>query len=149
MNGHSVNWNSAEEAADSFLRAVRTGDDVLLWSLFSTQARQFIVERARRKGLTSETAADLLSDAADEDVRRGFIADLMAGVTKDLENVRVERIRLGDSRNEADSVTIDIVEVLVTGVGPELPPLPVASLVLSLEETSWRVDRLIPRPGQH
>lgn len=140
-------WPTPQVAAAAFLEAMRAGDDLALWELLSAEAQRFVIDRAVRRGLSAEVADSLLADDADPDVFRGFVADVFAGVTKDLEGVRLDRVGLDESHAANGKVTVTLVESFATGPGAPLPPLPVASLVFAPAGDGWMVERLVPRPG--
>lgn len=130
------------QVVSAFLAAMRRGDDAAVWEQFSDEARRFIVERARRRGMDAETARALLEGSADPDLRREFLAQVMAGLTKDLEGLRLDMIVPGEPVGEGDRRVVDLAEAFTIPAGPQLPPLPVASLELRLEGDAWRVERL-------
>lgn len=139
---------SPTDAAAAFLTAIENGDSEDIWECFSTKARQFVVERGVRRGLSPEAGASILDGTATAHFRRQFLDDVLAGLRRDLELVRLPLVEIGSaSRLDEHRVRVTYLERFEVPLGPPLEPLPVGSIELIEEGGAWRVERLIPRPG--
>lgn len=132
-----------------FLEAIYEGDSELIWALFSSSARQFVVSRGVRRGLPAGLGEEILRDTAGDLEKAEFLGDLLAGIEKDLETVDLGRVVVSDEveQEEGSRARLRYEERFVIESGPKLDPLPVGSMELVLEEGGWRIDRLHPRPG--
>lgn len=138
----------ATDTAAAFLAAIEDGDAQTVWECFSTSARRFVVERGVRRGLSPEAGASILDGTATEHFHRQFIEDVLAGLRKDLELVRIPLVEVAPpSPLDDHRVRVVYLERFDVPVGPPLEPLPVGSIDLVSEDGVWRVERLIPRPG--
>lgn len=143
---------ASEEAlrtAERFFDALVEGDSRSLWDLFSEQARAYIINIGHERGMDFDLASALRAGTAAVEDMEDFLADLLAGIRHDLTGVDLERLAL-ESVAEPESPMRVRVTYLVE-LGPRLdelqPAIPAGSLVLVLEDEGWRVDRLVPRPG--
>lgn len=135
--------------AGAFLQAIYEGDPGAIWSSFSVEARSFVVARGVRRGMSYELGQALLENSADPLDEVEFLADLLGGIEKDLANVDLGRIIVGEAPETIaeHKVRVRFSEKFLIDVGPQLEPLPVGSLELVREGDSWKIDRLVPRPG--
>lgn len=141
--------DGAAVVAGQFLEAIYEGDSNLVWALFSADAREFIVARGVRRGLTLELGRALLDGTADEFERAEFLGDLLAGLEKDLETVDLSLVSVSEDVEDLGpgKVRVRYFEAFTIELGPPLEALPVGLVELVLEAGCWRVERLIPRPG--
>lgn len=144
-SGHST----PSEAAEHFLAAIKEGDPGTVWNSFSPGAKDFIISRGVRRGLPPELGNALLDGTADVLDHIEFLADLLAGLAKDLERIDMDRVvvdaqttQLADGR-----VKVVFLEEFYVEVGPQLDPLPVGSLEMVRSGRKWEVDRINPTPG--
>lgn len=136
------------EAAQRFLTAIYEGDSELIWDLFASGAREYVITRGLRRGMAAEPAQAILEGTADDLERVQFLGDLLAGLEKDLENVDLSRVVIADEVEDLETgrARVRFLERFVVPAGPQLDPLPVGSIELVEEGGEWRVERLVPRP---
>jgi hypothetical protein len=140
--------DSAQGAAAAFLTAIDQGEANAVWECFSTGARQFVIDRGIRRGLSPVAGASILDGTASPHFRDQFLEDLLAGLRRDLELVRLPLVEIGTvSPLDDRRVRVIYLERFDVPLGPPLEPLPVGSVELVEEDGGWRVERLIPRPG--
>lgn len=140
--------DSAQEATAAFLTAIDQGNAHAVWACFSTGARQFVINRGIRRGLSPVAGASILDGTASPHFRDQFLEDLLAGLRRDLEGVRFPLVEIGALAPLDDRrVRVTYLEAFDVPLGPPLDPLPVGSVELVEEDGAWRVERLIPRPG--
>lgn len=145
-NGQPPSGPSTVAAA--FFQAIRDKDAISVWQAFSHSARTYIIDRGIRRGLAPEDAAAILDDTADPVILDRFVGDVLQGIAKDLELVRLDLVELGPPTSADGSRTrIVYFERFEIVAGPPLDPLPIGSMILVFEHGSWKVERLIPRPG--
>lgn len=140
---------SPSEAAEQFLMAIKEGDPGAVWTSFSSGAKEFIISRGVRRGLPPELGNALLEETADVLDHVEFLADLLAGLAKDLERIDMDRVIVDPQPTElADGrVKVVFLEEFYVEVGPQLDPLPVGSLEMVRTAARWEVDRINPTPG--
>ncbi len=139
----------APAVVEQLFAALRAGDAAAVWELFASEARSFIVNRGVRKGMAAEFGAAVLSGTADPRELAHFLDDLLAGLHRDLERVNLERVVVADQTEplEGGAVKVQYLERFVVPVGPPLDPLPVGSVELIVEDGTWKVRKIVPRPG--
>ncbi len=139
----------AVQAARALLDAVRGGDQEALWELFGTEGRRYIVGRGIRRGMSAGFGAELLAGTAAPAERAQFLRDLLGGIETDLERVDLDRVVFADAPEHLGDGRVKVVylEEFVVPVGPPLDPLPVGSVELLVEDGTWKVAKLVPRPG--
>lgn len=138
---------TAVRAARRFLTAIYEGDTDGIWVLFAPEARQFVVGRAMRKGLSGDLGRELVDGTADAMERAEFLGDLLRGLQRDLETVDLSRVYVEDADTGAATQTsVVFYERFVVEAGPPLDPLPVGSVEMIRIDSKWRVQRLIPGP---
>lgn len=139
---------SPAEVAAAFLAAVDRGDPHAVWECFSGGARRFVVDRGIRRGLSPAAGESILDGTATPHFREQFLDDLLAGLRRDLELVRLPLVEIGPVIGLGDhKVSVTYLERFDVPVGPPLEPLPVARVELIDDAGEWRVEKLIPRPG--
>lgn len=135
--------------AEAFFTALKGGDARALWDLFSETARAFIINIGHERGMEFDLASQIRAGTAADDEMDGFLSDLMAGLRHDLAGVDLNRVAL-EAKAEPEAPMQMRVNYLVP-LGPEIAGLqtaiPAGSLLLSLGDDGWKVERLIPRPG--
>lgn len=139
---------SATGAAERFLNAIFEADTDLIWDLFSAAAREHVVARGMRRGLSADLGRALLEGTAEDMERAEFMGDLLGGLQRDLETVDLSRVHvepIGESF-DASQETVVFYERFIVAVGPPLEPLPVGSIELVRVDGKWMVDRLVPGP---
>jgi hypothetical protein len=141
--------SAALAAAERFFMSVLYGDRQALWDLFSAGARQFIVRRGVERGLDPGLGASVSSGQIGGEAAAAFLADLLAGIRKDLEHVDLSDLAF-DSVAEPHAplqVRVTYLQTLGTTTGPAISAFPAGSLLMILEDDRWKVERLVPRPG--
>lgn len=137
------------EVAERFFAAIAANDADLVWELFTQRARDYIISVGHERGMDFDLASRLRSDTATADERADFLGDLLEGLRRDLRGVELDRLAL-ESKAEPEAPMQERVHYLVQ-IGPEMEgiqtAIPAGSLVLSLENEVWRVERLEPVPS--
>lgn len=147
-NGGAPKVPTPGEVAAEFFGAVGRGDGERVWGLFSQRARHFVVDRAVRRGLGPEVGRAILDESVDATTRRSYLEDLLAGLGRDLEGIRLDLIEIGDETSTDDGrIRVTVLERFLVEVGTPPPPLPVASVIVTAEGGEWKVDHLVVRPG--
>lgn len=138
----------AVDAAERFMMSIHVGDAEEAWASFSHEAKQTILRRGVNNGMPHELAQQIGANGASQAERASFMVNLMAGLQKDLESIDIPNMLLvAQAELHAPlQLRVRYLQELGGGVGPKLPPLPAGSIILTLEEETWRVERLIPRP---
>lgn len=136
--------------AESFFNALKSGDGRALWDLFSENARNYIINIGQERGMEFELASRLRAGTASDEELDDFLADLVAGIQRDLAGLDFARLAL-ESKVEPEAPMMVRVTFLQS-LGPMIDELqtaiPAGALVLSLEDSQWRLERIVPRPGQ-
>jgi hypothetical protein len=135
---------AALAVAERFFTAVLYGDRRGLWSLFTPSARRFILRRGREKGLPAEVAEMILAGDLHGSEAEVFLADLMAGIRRDLEAVDLGAVALSSvaEPHAPLQVKVTFLQTLGEGPGPTVAAFPAGSLLLALDGDEWKVDRL-------
>ena len=139
----------AVDAAEAFMMSVHVGDAEAAWESFSDEAKENILSRGVAKGMPDDLAQRLGAKEASPAEHATFVLDLMAGLQKDLELIDIPSMLLVSQAEPHAPLQLRVryLQELGGGVGPKIPPLPAGSIILTLENDVWRVERLIPGPG--
>ena len=136
-------------AAELFFHTVAAGDARGLWEQFSEAARAYILSLGHERGMDFDLTSRLRSGTASEEEVDDFLGDLMTGIQKDLAGVDFSRLAF-ESKAEPEAPMQVRVHYLVR-LGPDSPDfltaVPAGSIVFSLEGDEWKIERLVPRPG--
>ncbi|MGH2772234.1 MAG: hypothetical protein ACRDIU_03735 [Actinomycetota bacterium] len=135
--------------AEQFLLTVASGDARAMWELFSETARAFIVGLGHERGMQFDLVSRLKQGTASDQELDEFLGDLMLGIQRDLAGLDYTRLAF-ESVAEPEAPMQVRVNYLVR-LGPEMEgmqaAIPAGSILLSLENDEWKVERLVPRPG--
>lgn len=137
-------------AAETFFEAVKAGDARRLWDIFGENAKLWVINIGQERGMGIDLASRLRQGIAGEDEEAEFLADLMAGIQRDLSGLDFSRMAF-ESKVEPEApmqVRVHYLMQLGPQMGDLTPAIPAGSLILTLEDSGWRVERLIPRPGK-
>ena len=139
---------AALAVAEEFFAAVAAGDARRVWSLFSDSAQAYVINIGHERGMDFDLASRIRAGSASEEEMDDFLGDLLAGIQRDLAGLDFSRLAF-DSKAAPEAPMQVRVNYLVQ-IGPEVQSLqtavPAGSLVLSLEEDGWKLERLVPRP---
>lgn len=135
---------SALEVARLFVDAVVWGEHRKVWELMGLEARTTVLKVASDRGMDEGLVARLRDGTASDAERNDFLADLITGLRADLAGNDLDAL---DYEEDAEPPEPGRARVVVTvpvafGFGGNLP---VASVELAIEETEWRIQRLVPQ----
>lgn len=137
-------------AAQAFFAALAARRADAVWAAFSDRARDYIINVGHERGMDFDLAARLRAGSASEQEMESFLADLLAGLERDLRGVDLSRLAF-EAKAEPEAPMQVRVNYLVT-IGPQIEgvqtAIPAGSLVLALEEDGWKLERIEPRPPQ-
>lgn len=143
--------SEAQAAAESFLAAIKKGDHRGVWAMFSDIAQAFVLNRAVDRGMDFDLMSGIRDGTApEEDVDR-YLEELLEGLRRDLRGVDIDRL-VYEATPEAESTTRQVRVVYLLemdmAIGDQRPSIPAGSVIVAPQDDgSWRVDRLVPRPG--
>ncbi len=139
---------TAVGAARSFVHAVAWGEHRTVWELLARDGRKAVLRVALGRGMDDVLASRLREDRAEAHELDAFLTDLVNGLRADLAGADLDTVgfEFVDAPPEAQSVSV----VLTTPTAPEIARhgfenLPVATLELVAEGTTWRVAAITPR----
>lgn len=163
----------AEDAATRtikrFFFAVSIGDGPAVWEELSQRARAFVLNLAVQQGMDFDLGSRLRSGTATTAEVEEYQSNLTWGIQRDLEGLDLANLVYEASPEEAGpggtepsgggqlrvryavplGLTLPAGRRSDDGLGtPDTPAIPAGSVLLSMEVGAWRVDRLIPRPGE-
>lgn len=136
-------------AAELFFRTVAAGDARGLWEQFSEAARAYILNLGHERGMDFDLTSRLRSGTASDEEIDDFLGDLLLGIQRDLAGVDFARLAF-ESKAEPEApmqVRVNYLVRLGPDAGDLLTAMPAGSIVFSLEDDDWKIERLIPRPG--
>jgi len=137
------------KAAERFFQALAGDDARGLWNCFGDQARAFVLNLGLERGMDFDLNSRLRQGATTDEEFDEFIGDFLQGVRRDLRGVDIQRLAF-ESQVEPETTMRVRVTYLVTlgepGVGI-VTAVPAGSLVMVLEHSDWKVERIVPRPG--
>ncbi len=149
LEPEEVASEGALAVAEEFFAAVSTGDGRAVWNLFSDTAQAYIINIGHERGMDFDLASRLRAGTATDEEMNDFLGDLLAGIQHDLSGVDFPRLAF-ESKAEPEAPMQVRVNYLVQ-IGPEAQEfqtaMPAGSIVLSLQEGEWKIERLVPRPG--
>lgn len=141
----------AQAAAERFLAAIDKSDHRGVWDLFSEIAQAFVLNRAVDRGMDFDLMSGIRDGTApDEDVDR-YLEELLEGLRRDLRGVDIGRL-IFEAKPEAESTTRQVRVVYLLemdmAIGDQRPSIPAGSVIVAPQDDgTWKIDRLIPRPG--
>ncbi len=121
--------------------------------MFSGSAQAYIINLGIQRGMDFDLASRLRSGVATTEETDDFLGDLLAGLQRDLVGIDLTRVAFESKASPEAPMQVRV--NLLVQLGPELDALqtaiPAGSIVLSLEDEVWRVERLLgagaTRPG--
>lgn len=121
--------------------------------MFSGSAQAYIINLGIQRGMDFDLASRLRSGVATTEETDEFLGDLLAGLQRDLVGIDLTRVAFESKASPEAPMQVRV--NLLVQLGPELNALqtaiPAGSIVLSLEDEVWRVERLLgagaTRPG--
>jgi hypothetical protein len=132
--------------ARRFLAAVREGKTDELWDLLSPAARTHVLDVGEQIGVPASIIGRMRIGTADDAVRSTFLDEVLVGIRADLRDSDLDRLEPELVDRDDHSARVGLVEPIGDGVGPPMPPLPAAWLVVSRHERGWVIDRIdLPR----
>lgn len=137
--------DAAVATARTFVAAVAWGEHHTVWEMLSKEGRSVVLRVASKRGMDEAMLARLRDGTAAPSEREQFLTDLVNGLRADLEGNNLEGLDYeADPAPEAGRSRVILVAPMPVGLSAGLP---VASIELTHETGSWRVERLMPRPG--
>lgn len=135
----------AVATARTFVAAVAWGEHHTVWEMLSKEGRSVVLRVAEKRGMDEAMVARLRDGTAAPSEREQFLTDLVNGLRADLEGNNLEGLDYEpDPDPETERSRVILVAPMPVGLSAGLP---VASIELTQERGSWRVERLLPRPG--
>lgn len=136
-----------DQAARAFVDAVVWGEHRRVWDMLGLEGRTTVLKVAAARGMDELLVARLRDGSASEHEREEFLADLVTGLRADLAGNDLDALEY-----ELDTAPAEPGRSRVVIQAP-LPPmlggyLPAASVELSIEGGSWKVERLVPLTSQ-
>ena len=149
LEPEEVASEGALATAEAFFAALAAGDARAMWDLFSDSARAYIISLGHERGMDFDFASRLRAGTASEAESQDFLSDVLLGIQKDLTGVDFSRLAF-ESKVEPEAPMQVRVNYLVQ-VGPQVDELqtaiPAGSILLTLQEEQWKVERLLPISG--
>ena len=135
--------------AEQFLLTISSGNAREMWDMFSETAQAYIIGLGHERGMDFDLASRLRSGTTSDEELDQFLGDLMLGIQHDLAGLDFSRMAF-ESKVEPEAPMQVRVNYLVQ-LGPEIEgiqtAIPAGSILLSLQNEQWKVERLVPRPG--
>jgi hypothetical protein len=139
---------AALAAAEAFFAALVQRDGQALWDVLSETSRAFVLNIAVERGMDFELASRLRDGAAGDEERTTYQDELLEGILRDLRTVDLSRLAFESAAEPHAPMQVRVRFMVSLGeAGDHLAAVPAGSLLLTLEEGTWKVERLIPRPG--
>jgi hypothetical protein len=136
-----------DETARAFVDAVVWGEHRRVWDLLGLEGRTTVLKVAANRGMDEVLVARLRDGTAADGEREEFLADLVNGLRADLAGNDLDALEY-----ELDPVAGEPGRSRVVIQAPLNPLLggylPAASVELSQESGSWKVERLVPLTSQ-
>lgn len=137
------------DVSRSFVHAVAWGEHRTVWELLAREGRKTVLRVALGRGMDDVLASRLREDCAEPHELDAFLTDLVNGLRADLAGADLDTVGFEPS----DAATTDARAVsilLTTPTAPEIArhgieSLPIATLELVVEDSTWRVARIAPR----
>ncbi|MBW3556810.1 MAG: hypothetical protein KY454_07725 [Actinobacteria bacterium] len=146
MDGQPAPEATAVATARAFVAAVAWGEHHKVWEMLSSGGRSVVLRVASKRGMDEAMVARLRDGTAASSEREQFLTDLVNGLRADLEGNNLEGLDFEpDPAPEPGRSRVILVAPMPAGLSAGLP---VGSVELTDEGHGWRVERLLPRPGQ-
>lgn len=141
--------SAATAQAERFLQALDAGDRHAVWDLFSENAQAYVLNRAVDRGMDFDLMSAIRQRTATEEQFDSYLEDLLDGLRRDLKGVEVARLRYEAKAvgEPAGHVQVTYLLEMDVAIGDQRPSIPAGSVMMAREGDTWKVDRLIPRPG--
>lgn len=140
---------AAAAQAERFLQAVDAGDRHAVWDLFSENAQAYVLNRAVDRGMDFDLMSAIRQRTATDEQFESYLEDLLEGLHRDLKGVDVPRLRYEakPAVEPTGHVHVTYLVEMDVAIGDQRPSIPAGSVVMAREGDTWKVDRLVPRPG--
>lgn len=137
-------------AAARFFAAIAAQDHRGLWHEFSEDARAYVINLALERGMDFDFASRLREGTAGEEEFDDYARDLLAGIRADIGNLDFERLtyEVDVDPSAPDKLRVRYLVALDDTLGQGPSAIPAGSLRMSYDGVRWRVERLIPKPGE-
>lgn len=150
---------AAIAAVKRFFFAVTIGDGEAVWDELGEQARAYVLNLAVRQGMDFELGSRLRHGQASPEEQAEYLANLVRGLQRDTEGIDLASLAYEAEVVEGGPTPADRVRVryavplgLTLPARPRTPDgqatIPAGSVIVAREQGHWRIERLIPRPGQ-
>ena len=132
----------ATKAAALFIDAVVWGEHHKVWELIGAQGRDEVLEVAIKRGMDEGLANRLRAGTGSPSETNEFLADLVNGLRSELAGNDLDRVtfELDAAKSDSDRANVVMHVPLHPNLGGTLP---IGTLELSSDGTSWRVERMI------
>ena len=136
------------DVSRSFVHAVAWGEHRTVWELLAREGRKSVLRVALGRGMDDVLASRLREDCAEPHELDAFLTDLVNGLRADLAGADLDTVGFEPADVASDVGAVSI--LLTTPTAPEIArhgieSLPIATLELVAEDTTWRVARIAPR----
>ncbi len=136
------------DVSRSFVHAVAWGEHRTVWELLALEGRKTVLRVALGRGMDDVLASRLREDCAEPDEMDAFLTDLVNGLRADLAGADLDTVGFEPADVASDAGAVSI--LLTTSTAPEIArhgveSLPIATLELVVEDSTWRVARIAPR----
>ncbi|MBA3286970.1 MAG: hypothetical protein H0U21_02945 [Acidimicrobiia bacterium] len=140
--------DAAVDAARAFVHAVAWGEHHTVWKLLARDGRKAVLRVALGRGMDDVLASRLREDRAETDELDAFLTDLVNGLRADLQGADLDTVGFEPVDAMTDDRSVSV--VLTTPTAPEIArhgidSLPIATLELVEEDSTWRVVAIRPR----
>jgi hypothetical protein len=132
----------ATKTAALFIDAVVWGEHHKVWELIGLEGRDEVLEVATKRGMDEALATRLRSGTASPSETNEFLADLVNGLRSELAGNDLDNVTFELDAAKSDSQRASV--VMHVPLHPNLGgTLPIGTLELSSDGTSWHVERMI------
>lgn len=139
----------AQAAAERFLAAIDKADHRGVWEQFSENAQAYVLNRAVDRGMDFDLMSSIRDGTASEEDLDTYYQELLEGLRRDLRGVDFSRLKYEASPEPETTRQVRVVYLLEMdmAIGDQRPSIPAGSVLMAPQGESWKVERLIPRPG--
>lgn len=132
----------AAAAASRFLDAILWGEHEQVWELLSVAGREHVLEAGGRHGLDPMQAQRLRLGTSPREERDSFLTGLVHGLRVDFASVPLDEVRPSGAPVFRSDGSLEIQLECPASFGPGA--WSAGSVVVSLAEDAWRIDRVHP-----
>ncbi len=138
--GQSV--EGATRTAALFIDAVVWGEHHKVWELIGSEGRDEVLEVAVKRGMDEGLAARLRAGTGNPGETNEFLADLVNGLRSELAGNDLDHVsfELDAAKSDRERASVVMHVPLHPNLGGTLP---IGTLELSSDGTSWYVERMI------